>query len=365
MKRKDTKYHQPLQLQELIDISKSGFVVINKDGTIVSFSESAGDIFRYSQSDLAGKNLSQLFLEEDRKHLYQNILNLTIQSNSFEGELKMLRKDKTCFFAYINTQLYHDAEKGIELILVAIQNIDELKLLARKYNESKRIFDIVRMADSVAHEIRNPLMSIGGFAKRLYDKCEKSEITTDYYYHISEGITRLEKIVKDVESFSRIPNPRMGPIKLVDVIQDTLLITKKRMGKKGLILDVDIDMVKDLELFLDKDLMVQALAVIVDNAVDVLPEGGKITIKSAIKDQHVVLTIKDNGCGIIETDLPYIFDPFFTRKNEGIGLNLAMTRRIIEDHGGRIDTESTQGAGAKFYVFLPIEQRRRIRREMV
>ncbi len=363
MEKKGPKYYQPVQ--EVINISGNGFIVIEKDGTIVFFSTGAKDIFGYSPSELIGNNLSRLFLEEDRNHLYQNILNLTLRFNSFEGELKMCKKDNSYFFAYISTWLYHDAENGIELIIIAIQNINELKLMVRKYNESKRIFDIVRMADSVAHEIRNPLMTVGGFVRRLYDKCEKSDITNEYYSHISEGITRLERIVKDVESFSRIPNPRMAPIKLADVLRDTLLITEKRIEKKGLILDVNTDNVKDIKLFLDNDLIVQALAVIMDNAIDVLPEGGKITIRSAIQDQYAVFTIKDNGCGIVETDLPYIFDPFFTRKNEGIGLNLAMTRRIIEDHGGRINVESTQGAGSKFYVFLPIEQRRKIRSRII
>ncbi len=363
MAEKETKNYQPRQ--NIIDISRNGFVVVEKDGTIVSCSKSATDMFGYSRSDLIGKNLSRLFLEDDRKYLYQNILNLTTQSNSFEGELKMRRKDKSYFFAYISTYLYHDAVKGMDLIMIAIQNIDELKSLVRKYNESKRIFDIVRMADSVAHEIRNPLMTVGGFVRRLYDKCEKTDVTNEYYSHISEGIARLEKIVKNVESFSRIPSPSMALGKLSDLLRETLLITEKRRGRKGIILDLDIDTVKDLELFLDNDLMVQALSVIMDNAIDVLSKGDRIAIRSAIKDQYAVLTIKDNGCGIAETDLSYIFDPFFTRKNEGIGLNLAMTRRIIEDHGGRVTVESTQGAGTKFYVFLPIEQRKRIRREMV
>ncbi|MBW2645660.1 MAG: PAS domain S-box protein [Deltaproteobacteria bacterium] len=363
MEEKVTKHYQPVQ--NTIDISRNGFIVIEKDGTIVSFSESAKDMFGYSRSDLIGKNLSRLFLEDDRKYLYQNILNLTTQSNSFEGELKMCRKDKSCFFAYINTCLYHDVEKGIELIMIVIQDIDELKLLAKKYNESKRIFDIVRMADSVAHEIRNPLMTVGGFVRRLYDKCEKSDVTDEYYSHISEGIERLEKIVKNVESFSKIPRPSMVLGKLSDVLRETLLIAEKRREKKGIVLDIDIDNVKDLELFLDNDLMVQALTVIMDNAIDVLSEGDRIAISSGIKDECAVLTIKDNGCGIAEIDLPYIFDPFFTRKNEGIGLNLAMTRRIIEDHGGRVTVESTQEVGTKFYVFLPIEQRRKIRLEMV
>lgn len=363
MAEKETKHYQPVQ--DIIDISRNGFIVLEKDGTIVSCSKSAMDMFGYPPSELIGKDLSRLFLEVDRKYLYQNILNLTMQSNSFEGELKMCRKDKSCFFAYISTCLYRDPGDGIELIMIVIQDIDELKLLVRKYNESKRIFDIVRMADSVAHEIRNPLMTIGGFVRRLYDKCDKSDVTNEYYSHISEGIARLEKIVKDVESFSRIPSPSMALSKLSDVLRDTLLITKKRREIKGILLDLDIDKVKDLELFLDNDLMVQALAVIMDNAIDVLSEGDRIAIRSAIKDQHAVLTIKDNGCGIAETDLPYIFDPFFTRKSEGIGLNLAMTRRIIADHGGRITVESTQEVGTKFYVFLPIEQRRRIRREII
>jgi PAS domain S-box-containing protein len=363
MAEKETKHYQPVQ--NTIDISKNGFIVIEKDGTIVSFSKSAMDMFGYPPLELIGKDLSLLFLEVDRKYLYQNILNLTARSNSFEGELMMCRQDKSCFFAYINTSLYHDVEKGIELIMIGIQNIDELKLLAKKYNESKRIFDIVRMADSVAHEIRNPLMTVGGFVRRLFDKCEKSDVTNEYYSHISEGIERLEKIVKNVESFSKIPPPSMALGKLSDVLRETLLITEKRREKKGIVLDIDIDNVKDLELFLDNDLMVQALAVIIDNAIDVLSEGDRISIGSIIKDEYAVLTIKDNGCGIAETDLPYIFDPFFTRKNEGIGLNLAMTRRIIEDHGGRITVESTQGVGTKFCVLLPIEQRRKIRREMI
>ena len=83
MEEKMTKHYQPVQ--NTIDISKNGFIVIEKDGTIVSFSKSAKDMFGYSPSELIGKDLSRLFLEDDRKYLYQNILNLTARSNSFEG----------------------------------------------------------------------------------------------------------------------------------------------------------------------------------------------------------------------------------------------------------------------------------------
>ncbi|RJQ52105.1 MAG: GAF domain-containing protein [Nitrospiraceae bacterium] len=233
------------------------------------------------------------------------------------------------------------------------RDITELRTLRERVTHSERMAALGELAARVAHEIRNPLISIGGFARRLEKKL--SDDTAEYARIIVNEVTRLENILKEILGFvksSRINRARVDINELVDNVigfvspliserQNTLV---KELSGDSLISAIDPDRIKE------------ALLNIVTNASQAT-EHGTITIKTGIEDNEAVIELSDTGCGIKPEDLKNIFNPFFTTKPQGTGLGLAVTHKIIQEHNGKIKVESAWGCGTSFRIYLPLEAR--------
>lgn len=131
-------------------------------------------------------------------------------------------------------------------------------------------------------------------------------------------------------------------------------LVKPEIAERGIVIVRDIE--EPSEIYVDPNRMKEALLNILSNAVQSMTTGGSLTVRTYVRDAEAVIEIKDTGAGITEEDLPFIFDPFFTTKKAGTGLGLTITHRIIEEHKGRIEVESTRGAGSTFRVFMPLNK---------
>ena len=136
------------------------------------------------------------------------------------------------------------------------------------------------------------------------------------------------------------------------MVQDTIILVRRLCERQGVALTFSPGEVPRFSFDIEK--IKQAVLNLVKNALEAMPEGGKIAIISAATDEYATLTITDTGPGIASDDLPLIFEPFFTRKGAGTGLGLSITRRIIEEHQGKITVESTVGEKTVFTIHLPL-----------
>ncbi|MCG2720387.1 MAG: HAMP domain-containing histidine kinase, partial [Thermodesulfovibrionales bacterium] len=203
-----------------------------------------------------------------------------------------------------------------------------------------------------AHEIRNPLVSLGGFARRLEKKLDGN--LKEYADIIEKEVSRLEGILSEILSFvkeTRIIKEMINPHKLMD---DVIALVKPDIEEK------EISLVRDSgeagELYVDPNRMREALLNIMRNAIQAVQDKGTITVKTYTKENACIFEITDTGNGISETDFPFIFDPFFTTKKSGTGLGLTITHRIIEEHEGSIMVESKTGAGTTFRISVPYSE---------
>ncbi len=233
-----------------------------------------------------------------------------------------------------------------------VRDITELKKLREKLAMSERMAALGEVAAKVAHEIRNPLVSIGGFSRRLEKKLDGQ--LKEYATIITKEVHRLENILREILSFVREARLKKEYTDGVKIINDTLELFSQETKKKGI--TVETDLKESIPLNVDPNRFKEALINIVNNALQVLDSGGKLMIKTYRQDDQCVIEVQDTGPGISEKDLPYIFDPFFTTKIEGTGLGLAITHRIIEEHNGRIEVESQPGKGTTFRIYLPLAE---------
>ncbi len=235
-----------------------------------------------------------------------------------------------------------------------VSDISELKNLRERLIKAERMAALGEVAAKVAHEIRNPLVSLGGFARRLQKKLGKD--LKEYADIIAKEVERLELILNEILSFVKDTRIKKEKINSHKLIEEALSFICPEIEEKK------INIIKELEepvdLYLDPNRIKEALLNILSNAIQAINNQGSIFIKTYTKNDIYVIEIKDTGYGISTEDMPFIFDPFFTTKKGGTGLGLSITHRIIEEHGGSIDVESKIGEGSVFRISLPLKGER-------
>ena len=248
-----------------------------------------------------------------------------------------------------------------------VRDVTEIKKLREKVASGERMAALGEMAAKVAHEIRNPLLSIGGFARRLEKRLD-SELK-EYSKIIVDEVSRLEGILNDTLSFVKTAQMKKSEVDINELVDGIINLLEPAAFDRGNILIKEME--QSIKLNVDYDRFKEVLLNIMTNA-NQATDSGSITIRAgtaslssapdllghSAEKQEVVVEIEDNGCGIRMEDINRVFDPFFTTRTTGTGLGLSITKRIIEEHGGRIDVESIWGEGTKFKIYIPLEEDR-------
>lgn len=347
----------PKLLDTILSCVQHIIIVMDYDGNILLANPVVEHVFGFTHDELLGNKLSVIFTPEDLNHLYPNLLHMAQKNKPFEGEVTLMRKDKTRFLAFMVFRPFLDPRQDKGLIVISVQDIDKQKQSEKGFKDT-HYEDLVKVADGIAHELRNPLVAIGGFARRLYESCRDVRDDEKYYDRILDNVQRLEDLAAKVEFFARLPKPCLTGESIKGLIEEALQpYLKQIQGRK-----IDLtNNVEDVVLFVDKELVIKAFSILIENALDALFEGGNLLIHSEVKDSDCKIHMKDTGCGISPDHLTCIFDPFFRTKPDGVGIDLLVLKRIMESHGGRVEVRSKQGEGTTFSLAFPLERRRSIR----
>jgi len=230
---------------------------------------------------------------------------------------------------------------------------DELHEKNRELHRRERLAALGEMAAGLAHEIRNPLGGIGLYAslleKDLADRAHEQGIAR----RISAGVQNLEKIVRDILSFSGDAPPRPADVRLGPIVDSAVAQTAAQARARGI--DVIVGpKLHDAEARCDASQIERALLNLILNAIDVVADRGHVWIRCVPGDADIVdIMVEDDGPGIGAGHLHRIFNPFFTTKDHGTGLGLAIVHRIAEAHGGRVSARNRREGGACFVLSLP------------
>ncbi|HOV89843.1 MAG TPA: ATP-binding protein [Syntrophorhabdaceae bacterium] len=230
---------------------------------------------------------------------------------------------------------------------------ERIKRIENELIKANKLSALGELAGSIAHEIKNPLISIQGFAKRIQNT-EDADKINKYSKFIEKEAERLSNVLSRLLNFSRTEEPKIEVLNINDIIEDTVLFMEHHLTRfKNIVLEVyKTDNLPQVKV--DKIHIQQTLVNLIMNAAQAMPNGGLIKIKTGIEGDYVYISVTDNGVGIKKEILDKIFEPFFTtkEKGEGTGLGLSLCKRLVEANKGKIEVESKEGDGATFKILL-------------
>jgi len=237
-----------------------------------------------------------------------------------------------------------------------VRSLLKIKQAHEKLVEEEKLGALGKMLDEVAHEVRNPLVSIGGFARRVYDNLPEGNPNRKYMEMIIEDVATLERMIKQIVEIQTMSVSYLEPTNLNDVITKALCDFERDFEEKSI--DVETDMMDHLPLIqADKVQLKQAIANLIQNALEAMTaRPGTLRVSSAVSDGFIEIRIQDTGKGISRDKLKDIFEPLFTSKIYGPGLGLTFTLKVIQDHRGTISVESELAKGTTFTINLPVRR---------
>jgi PAS domain S-box-containing protein len=221
--------------------------------------------------------------------------------------------------------------------------------------QTKRLSAIGQTAGMVGHDIRNPLQAITSDVYLIREElkeipqCDQLQGVADSLSTIEDNIFYINKIVSDLQDYTRPLVPQHKPVNVKEALQGTVVGTSIPKN-----IETNVQAPEDLEIFTDPAYLKRILSNLITNAVQAMPKGGKLAVKAQKKDNHVIISVKDTGVGIPEGTRDKIFTPLFTTKAKGQGLGLAVVKRLVVALGGNITYESKEGKGTEFIVETPI-----------
>lgn len=344
----ESKSHLVAMLSGIAD----GVIFTNQDNKITFINDAAEKIFDIKRDVWIGKDFQYAHSSDSHKKAIQLIADMRAgRITSYSGEIQS--GSKTIFANF--SPIMH-GEEYLGVIFIS-REITEMKKLQSDLVKSEKLALVGKMSSQIAHELRNPLVPIGGFARLISRRLDDESPLKNYANIIVKEIDRLEKLLHNILYFTKEIKPVTQPADLNSILEEILALYKDAFTDKF------INTVKSLSsevplISIDSAQIKQAIINIMNNSIQAMPVGGTLTIESIIVDKDkrpfAQVKIKDTGSGIPEEIKKHIFDPFYTTKIQGMGLGLTLTKEIIEAHNGEIVVESKEGKGTAFIVKLPL-----------
>jgi PAS domain S-box-containing protein len=335
--------------ENVVESMASGLVTVDTDSRIVSTNRKASRLLGLDMRQVQGRPLENLIPSQ-----YLNINEVVEQGKGIlEKEVDCPGGQGGTVPLSVSVTPLKDSEGGNMGAVIILRDLREIRELQEKVRRSERLAALGRLASGVAHEIRNPLSSIKGFAQYFRDKFETGSEDKSYADIMIQEVERLNRVITQLLDFGRPKELRLDLHPLSQILEHPLQLIQGDLNKRGIKLIESPFPVEEIKV--DSDQITQALLNIFLNAMESMERGGELRVEVVKKLERggVEIWISDSGLGITQGNLSKIFDPFFSTKKKGTGLGLAITANIIEAHGGEILVESREGKGTTFKIFLP------------
>jgi two-component system phosphate regulon sensor histidine kinase PhoR len=337
----------------IIDNLPVGFSIVDNDGIIIDFNNTAEDITGYSKEEVIGKSHLEILHGTSVKEkcpLFGYAINKQAQTTAIESSIKRKTGEIIMVSVSVSPLFNKDGNfiGGIELF----RDITEVKRLERERKNLLSMF---------VHDMKNPVITAGGFLSRIISgkTGELTESQRSCLDLIREELNKLQELIADFLEFTRFEakecKPVFAPFNIGKALSKHIELAKIEADKKSIKIIFEPSEGITPVINADGMLISRIIYNLLDNAIKYTGSGGTITIRLSESNTDILIQVKDTGIGIPENHLPYIFDAFYRGKRDlkGSGLGLSIAKAIVEAHGGRIWAESTQGKGSAFSFTLP------------
>jgi two-component system sensor histidine kinase PilS (NtrC family) len=355
--------------ENVLRIMGLGFLAVGLDRSVLSVNPAAERILRVRAAGMIKKPAEQVLQLDEAREFFGRMDGDGEDERHFHWVYKAPDGDDV----YLSMALTRFAVGGKTQGAVAVfQDVTELKMMERSMADSERLAAIGKVAAIIAHEIRNPLASLSGSIQIL--SSDLSPILDDQSARLMKIMTReadrLNNIITDFLDYSSAPALSRGEAGLAELIGEVLTLVKTS-PKLSPAVEIETRAEEGLRAFIDQERIKQVLWNIILNALDSMPEGGKLSIEAARRTERpkaprsmaarrgaesgpwIRISVEDTGEGMTKEVSDNIFEPFFTTKPGGTGLGLPSAKKIMESHGGSLEVFSSPGKGSRFILWLP------------
>ena len=343
--------------RESINLANDAIFTIDADSaSIVDSNKKAEEITGYSRHELSNKKIWEIVPEYDRDRTKQLWTTINEAGSGMLDNIDCQHIDGRLTPTSISASVIEYGKK--KTIQWICRDITERKRMELQLIQAERLAAVGELAAGVAHEVNNPLGGLQNFVKMMKKEPGNTSQNLEFLDLMSEGLQRIEVIIKQLMAFSRPYSTHMSNHSLNEIVESSLRFVDHRIKEQGIRLEKVLS--PELpDIYGDADNISQVIINIIVNALDSMSSGGNLIIKTGYcghQPSNIQVAITDSGIGIREEILNKIFNPFFTTKEMGSGLGLAISKRIMDDHNGNILVESKVGEGTTFFVCLPVRK---------
>lgn len=341
--------------QAILNTAIDGIITIDEAGYIESFNPAAERLFGYAAAEVLGQNIALLmpspYREEHADYLRRYLRTGEKRIIGIGREVLGQRKDGTTFPVGL---VVSEVPLGNQRLFTGfVRDLTRRKRVEQEMQRADRLALIGQLAAGLAHEIGTPLNVIAGNAELLRLELQAQESADEYLTTIITQTDRVTRLMYQLLALARHRQPVQEPVVVHEPLEQALNLLKTRFDREAITVVVevpaDLPPVRGVAAQLE-----QVLLNVLVNAWQAMPCGGVITVRAWVPDaRYVRVVVQDTGSGIAPTDLAHVFEPFYTTKGErGTGLGLTVCRQLVENHGGRIQLESTPGVGTTVIIDL-------------
>jgi PAS domain S-box-containing protein len=351
----------------------NGLVTLNLEGRIVKWNEMAARITGYAVADVEGRLCQEIFA--GNPNFQRVLLDGLAGKPVWDRSATFMRPDGREVPLEINTSLLEDEGGQVSGVLGVFRDLSLVRELEQRLRRSDRLAAVGRVAAMVAHEIKNPLVALKTFVEMVPRRAHDPAFLARFQEIVPREVDRVNAIMEDLLELGRPPRLAPRPLSVHEVIARCVALYEHEAQER------EVRIVQELapELPLvhaDPDHLLRAIGNLTINAIQAMPSGGLLTIRTGLgvpwqatlaertgyveapgaadPDRPMVfISVTDTGTGMTPEQIDSLFTPFFTTKEKGTGLGLALTHKIIEEHRGRLHVESRVGVGSTFTILLP------------
>jgi PAS domain S-box-containing protein len=365
------------RLEELADLKSytdnilasltNGIVTVDLDGRVVTLNPAAELMTGFFAGEVIGRYCTEVF--EQTPELGEILMETIASRSATPGVAATLRRRNGRTLPVELSAAPLKGGEGKDLgVIAAIRDLTVVRELENRLRRSDRLAALGSLAAGLAHEIKNPLTSLLTFSRHLPRRFEDAQFRAKFQSVVPRELERINGIVERLLELARPPRLNFAAVRLPALLERAAELYADEMESRGV--EVARDYARDLPtVWVDAEALYQALVNLVRNALDAMPSGGRLTFRVGWSDaddvvrpgrrpasgvRRVRVEIQDTGAGISSADADRVFNPFFTTKDSGTGLGLALTHKVVEDHGGSIDFRGAAAGGTVFRIVLPI-----------
>ncbi|WP_166244787.1 ATP-binding protein [Paenibacillus turpanensis] len=328
-----------------------GMALVSVNGTIQKMNYAFCEALDIQEHDQPQSILNYIH-PEDRDGYLEGCTGLLIgELQSCEMERRFIHSSRRLVWGYLCITLVRDADGRPLYYIIQMQDITQKKETEELLRKSDKLSAVGQLAAGVAHEVRNPLTVLKGFAQIL----QGSDPTNQYYGLMLSEVERIESIISEFLAFAKPQIVRFDDHDLWLLVEDVVNL----METKAVMNSVSLKVLRDAavsRIQCDANQIKQVLINMLQNAIEAMPNGGNIYITLKQEEYSLLLQIQDEGCGIPEDRVEKLGEPFYSSKEKGTGLGLMISYQIIEKHQGKIQVESKVNEGTTFTITLPMAQ---------